>query len=178
MKYFDELIRAMDFLASKPETLFLGQSVKWDGHSLFKTLKNVPDEKRMELPVIEDFQMGFSTGLALQGIVPVSIFPRWDFLILATNQLVNHLDKIPIVSQEKMRPKVIIRTSVGSRKPLYPGPQHCQNHTEAFELMLETVEVIDLIDAEEVFPSYVHAYERTDGRSTLLVEHADFYNEK
>ena len=43
--------------------------------------------------------MGLSLGLALQGFVPVSIYPRIDFLLSATNQLVNHLDKIRLMSK-------------------------------------------------------------------------------
>jgi hypothetical protein len=35
-----------------------------------------------------------SIGLAMQGYVPITCYPRFDFLILAFNQLVNHLDKI------------------------------------------------------------------------------------
>jgi pyruvate/2-oxoglutarate/acetoin dehydrogenase E1 component len=178
MTYFDELIRSMDWLASDPRTLFLGQSVKWDGHSLFKSLKNVPDHKRLEMPVAEDFQMGFSLGLALQGVIPVSIYPRWDFLLLAANQLVNHLDKIPQVSRGGFEPRVIIRVSVGSTQPLNPGPQHCQDHTKAFSKMLQTVEVIDLQAASDIFPAYYRAMTRADGYSTLLVEHADLYNGK
>ena len=120
--------------------------------------------------------MGFSIGLALQGTIPISVYPRWDFLLLAANQLVNHLDKIPIVSGGGFRPKVIIRVSVGSTQPLNPGPQHCQNHTEAFKKMLQTVEVMDLQEADQIFPAYYRAMTRTDGKSTLLVEHADYYN--
>jgi pyruvate/2-oxoglutarate/acetoin dehydrogenase E1 component len=175
-KYFDSLTEAMDMLAEDPRTLFLGQSVRWDGHSLFKTLKNVPDEKRLEMPVAEDFQMGFSTGLALQGIIPVTIYPRWDFLLLAANQLVNHLDKIPIVSRGEFQPRVIIRVSVGATSPLHPGIQHCQNHTEAFKKMLQTVEVIELFNTDDILPAYNKALHRTDGRSTLLVEYAENYN--
>lgn len=170
--YFDEVKRAMNYLWQVPEVVFVGQSVKWDGHALFKTLEGVPEKKRIELPVIEDFQMGYSTGLALQGFIPVSIFPRWDFLILAANQLVNHLDKIPLVSGFK--PKVIVRTTVGSKRPLDPGPQHCQNHTEAFRLMLKTVNVIELLKAEDVFPAYESAV-RSPG-SFLIVEHMDLYS--
>ncbi|MFA5394979.1 MAG: hypothetical protein WC346_03065 [Methanogenium sp.] len=176
MKYFDELVRAMDMLSSNPKTIFIGQSVVWDGHALFKTLKNVPLGKRLEMPVAEDMQMGFSTGLALEGFIPISIFPRWDFLILAMNQMVNHLDKVPLLGS--MTPKVIIRTSVGSKKPLDPGLQHCQDYTEAIKKMVKTLDVIDLIEPEQIYPSYEKALTRLDRSSTLLVEHMDFYNDK
>ena len=53
--------------------------------------------------------MGISTGLALSGYVPVTCYPRFDFLLLAMNQLVNHLDKIRVMSNNEFQPKVIIR---------------------------------------------------------------------
>jgi len=178
MSYFDELVKSMEWLDQQPKTIFIGQSVRWMGHALFNTMEKVSQEKRIELPVIEDFQMGMSIGMALEGYIPISIFPRWDFLILATNQLVNHLDKIPIISDYQLRPKVIIRTTVGSKHPLNPGPQHMQDHTEAFKRMLHTVEIITLEEPEYIFPAYKKAYTRNDGRSTLLVEYMDFYNTK
>lgn len=176
MNYFDHLVEAMTWLDKQKKIIFIGQSVRWDGHALFKTMKNVSDKNRVEFPVEEDFQMGFSTGLALDGYIPVSVFPRWDFLICATNQLVNHLDKFPIVGRGKLNPKVIIRTSVGSKEPLDPGPQHCQDHTEAFKKLLQTVEIIDLTNKKDIIPAYKHAYNREDGRSTLIVERMDLYH--
>ena len=44
--------------------------------------------------------------------------------------MINHLDKIQYMSQKQFRPKVIIRTSVGSKKPLDGGVQHTQNYTK------------------------------------------------
>jgi pyruvate/2-oxoglutarate/acetoin dehydrogenase E1 component len=84
----------MNYLAKKKDTIFLGQSVKYSGNAIFNTLVGVPNHKKIELPVFEDTQMGMSIGLALQGFVPITCYPRFDFLILAFNQLVNHLDKI------------------------------------------------------------------------------------
>lgn len=173
MSYFDALTEAMQLLAVHPKTIFIGQSVRYPGHALYKHLAHVPMDRRIELPVIEDFQMGFSTGLALQGYIPVSIFPRWDFLLLAANQLVTHLDKIPL--QSAFRPHVIIRVAVGATKPLNSGLQHTADHTAAFRLMLKTVEVIDLQRADKIVPSYVYAL--NCGRSCLLVEHQNLYSE-
>jgi len=178
MKYFDEVCRAMEYLASDPRTIFLGQAVACPGTAMFGTLKKVPADKLVELPVAEEMQMGMSTGLALAGHVPVSIFPRWNFLLLAVNQVVNHLDKLPIVSNGGYRPKVIIRTGIGSERPLHPQHQHVGDFTDAFRLMCRTIDVIRLDEPEDIFPAYQKALERTDGRSTLLVEHGDYYSEK
>jgi len=45
-------------------------------------------------------------------------------------------------------------------------------------LMLNNVEVIRLNEPSDIFPAYQKAYEREDGKSTILVEWGDFYNEK
>lgn len=175
MDYGNELRRAMAWLGEKEDTIFLGQSVEYPGTGIFGTLGNVPLGKRREMPVAEDMQLGVSTGLALNGFVPISIFPRWNFLLLATNQLVLHLDKLPIYSNGGYKPKVIIRVAVATPKPLDPQAQHLGNFTDPFRQMLKTVEVIELLGAHEVFNAYKRAYERNDGRSTLIVEHTSRY---
>ena len=88
MKYFDEMCRAMEFLARDERTIFLGQAVACPGTAMSNTLKNVSRDKLLEMPVTEEMQMGMTNGLALGGHVPVSIYPRWNFLLLAVNQIV------------------------------------------------------------------------------------------
>lgn len=171
MTYLSEIQQAMKILSEQPNALFIGQAVRYPGQAMHRTLDLVPMEKRIEMPVIEEFQMGHSIGLALQGYLPISIFPRFDFLILAMNQLVNHLDKLPLMSG--FQPKVIIRTSVGATEPLNPGLQHCQNHTEAFKRMLKIVEVIELLFVDQVIPAYAYALESKN--SVLMVEHGSMY---
>ena len=178
MKYADELTKSMTYLSKDPRTIFLGQAVAYPGTAMTNTLKSIPKNKLYELPVAEEMQLGISNGLALNGYVPVSIFPRWNFLLLATNQLVSHLDKFNIMSQGKFKTKVIIRTSIGSQRPLHPQHQHIGDFTEAFKKVLSTVEIIRLEEPSDIFPSYKKAIERKDGKSTILVEYGDYYSEK
>jgi len=165
-----ELNKAMRWLAGKPSTLFVGQAVVYPGQAAFKTFEGVPMDQRIEMPVAEDFQMGFCTGLSLQGYVPIAFYPRWDFLLIAANQLVNHLDKLPYFG---WRPKVIIRVGVGTTSPLDPGPQHCQDHSDAFSDMLDTVSVVRIESAADVMPAYRDAYESK--YSTIVVEPMSLY---
>lgn len=176
MTYKDELTRAMEILGQNPKTVFLGQSVACPGNAIFKTLEKVPFEKRLEMPIIEDCQMGMSIGLSLEGFIPITIFPRMDFLILAINQLVNHLDKIKEMSNNHFNPKIIIRTSIGATKPLYPGLQHCSDYTEALKIMLKNVNVVRLENSEDIFPEYKKALESE--KSTILIEISDLYDSK
>ena len=169
MSEADEAItKAMTMLGQLPNTIFIGQNVAYDGNVVYKHLAGVPMEKRLELPVAEEMQMGISTGLALQGFLPISIYPRIDFMLLAMNQLVGHLDKLPILSDGGYKPKVIIRTRVGSKTPLNAGPQHTQDYTEAFRLMLTTVIVTKVTKPEEVMPAYEDALKRE--LSTIVIE--------
>lgn len=178
MNYFDELKRSMEFLAQDPRVMFLGQAVACPGTAMSNTLKGVASEKLLELPVDEDMQMGMTNGLAIEGMVPVSIFPRWNFLLLAVNQLVNHLDKFRLMSNGSYAPKAIIRTGIGAERPLHPQHQHVGDYTEAFRLMCPNLEIIRLDEPQDIFPAYKKALERDDGKSTILVEYGDYYNEK
>ena len=170
MDYGEEFKRAMEWLAGNPDILFLGQSVSCPGTSMSDSFSDVPPSRLIEFPVAEDFQMGFCTGLALQGYIPISFYPRFDFLILAMNQLVNHLDKLPVFG---WKPKVIIRTAVGRTKPLNAGPQHTGNYTHALRQMLTTVDVHELLTENLILPCYEAALKSK--RSTILVEHQRHY---
>jgi len=177
MKYKNEIIRSMNYLASFKNTLFIGQSVKYSGNAIFNTLKDIPNRKKIELPVFEEVQMGISTGMALLGFVPISCYPRFDFLLLSMNQLVNHLDKIRNMSNNSFKPKVIIRTSIGAKKPLDGGVQHTQDHSKFLKNILTEIEVVVLKNPKTIFKEYKRAYQRRDNKSTLIVEYGDYYND-
>ena len=163
----------MTWLGEKPDTIFVGQTVGYPGSAMYKTLSGVPMEKRIELPVAEEMQMGLSIGLALTGKVVISIYPRFDFLLLAVNQLVNHLDKLEEFSHGQFHARVIIRVGIGSRSPLYPGEQHCGNYTKAFMYLSDHTSVVPLTDARTIVPIYKWAYRRQG--SVMLVEDMDLY---
>ncbi len=178
MKYAEALTAAMQYLAQDPRVLFLGQAVAVPGTAMSNTLAKIDLARRVELPVEEEMQMGMCNGLALAGLVPVCIFPRWNFLLLAANQIINHLDKFAVMSNGACRTKVIIRTSIGAQRPMHPQMQHIGDYTDAFRAMCTTIDVIRLDEANEVLPAYEKALTREDGRSTLIIEHGDYHNEK
>lgn len=178
MRYFEELKKAMSFLATDERTIFIGQAVTCPGTSMFATLSGVPQEKKIELPVAEEMQMGITTGLAIAGFVPVSIFPRWNFLILGLNQLVNHLDKVETMSKGGFPSRAIIRTGIGSERPLHPQCQHVGDFSQSIEAMCSNVEVLRLSEPAAILPAYEFALHREDGKCSLIVEYGDFYNEK
>jgi pyruvate/2-oxoglutarate/acetoin dehydrogenase E1 component len=176
MKYTEELTRAMTWLGQKQDTMFLGQAVEFAGTAMTNTLKEIDKSKLLEFPVAEDMQMGVSIGLAMNGYIPISIYPRWNFLLLATNQIVNHLDKITLMADVPYQPRLIIRTGIGSERPLHPQHQHVGDFTEAFKLMCPRINIIRLDEPEQIFDAYEFAY--YDHRPSIIVEWGDAYAEK
>ena len=65
-----------------------------------------------------------------------------------------------------------------AKRNLHPQHQHVGDYTEAFSSMLPNIEVVRLDEPEQIFDSYKKSYERQDGKSTILVEWGDYYNEK
>lgn len=171
--YRDELRRAMEMVAAHPRAVFLGQSVVAGGTAMSGTLAGVPAEQRIEMPVFENTQMGISVGLALAGWLPVSVYPRINFLLEATGQLVQHLDALPAMG---FTPRVLVRTAVAHGYPLDPGPQHLGDYSAALRALLRTVKVVRLTRADEVVPAYQRAAERPG--ATVLVEYAALYDQE
>lgn len=171
--YFDELCAAMALLAKESSVVFLGQGVGNPGTTMSDTFRDVPADKRLEMPVAEELQMGMALGMALDDVLPVCIFPRWNFVLRAADQLVNHLDRLPLYSDGGYKPKVIIRVAGPSRRPFDPGPQHDDDFSNAFEKMLRTVKIMRLPNARDIVPAYVWALKAD--RSVILVEYTDCY---
>ena len=164
----------MNWIGSQDRVMILGQAVCYAGTGCYESLTDVPANKKMEFPVAENFQIGVSTGMAINGLVPVSVVPRWNFLLCATDQIVNHLDKMSLMSDGRCSPKVIIRVAVGSEIPVDPQDQHKGNFSDAFRLMCKTIEIIEVQEPNDILPAYMKAYTREDGKSTIIVEFPDY----
>lgn len=176
MKYYEEIKKAMSLLAEHPKTMFIGQAVRYPGTGLYDSLVHIPDEKKYEFPVAENLQMGVCTGLAMTGWLPIAVYPRWNFLLVAADQIVNHLDKYPGMSNGELIPKVIIRVAIGSEQPVDPQQQHKGDFTDAFKSMCRSIHIVRLDEPDQIVPAYRDALKSTF--STILVENADFCKTK
>lgn len=172
MEYKEEVIKAIEMLSKDKRVIFLGQNMVYDGN-LYGTMSNIPKDKMIEMPIAEDMQMGISIGLAMQGYIPVTIYERMDFLLLAFNQLINHLDKIEEMSRGEFKPIVIIRTIVGPKKPLNPGLQHSQDYTEMLKIGLTNINVVKLEDSSTIIEEYTKAL--NSNKSTVIIEMREKY---
>jgi pyruvate/2-oxoglutarate/acetoin dehydrogenase E1 component len=171
-KYWNAICEEMKTLATYPKTIFLGQQVA--SEDFYGTLKDIPLERRLELPVAEEMQLGLSIGLALEGYLPISIYQRIDFLPRAMDQFVNHLNLIDKLSRGLFKPKVIIRTTIGSNYPFNVGLQHNKDLSELIEKAVD-FPVILVFTAEEVHNAYETAM--LNNTPTIIIESQDAYNE-
>jgi len=169
MSYKDALIRGNTYLAADPKVRFIGYGLQ-KGRAM-GTLKNVPDNQIIEMPVAENLMLGMAIGLSLIGLRPVVFIERMDFLMNCMDALVNHLDKIKDISQGEFDPAVIIRCVVGNvKKPLYTGATHTQDFSNALRDMIN-IPVYQLLTESMVNKGY----ELIDNRkeSAILVEYKD-----
>jgi len=169
--YKDALTSAMKILGEKNDVIFIGQQIVYAGNPMSTTLGNVPKEKMVELPVMEETQMGMSLGIAMTGKTVVTFYPRWDFIICAANQLINHIDKYELMTGKKAN--ILIRLGKGSDKPLDPGHQHKGNYFDEFKSLCKNIQFHNLTNWNDIEPTYEMAYKT--GGVHCLVEYPELY---
>lgn len=64
-------------------------------------------------PLSEDAMMGLGIGAALNGLRPINIHIRVDFLLLALNQLLNMASSLCYGSNEKLSVPIVVRAVIG-----------------------------------------------------------------
>ena len=78
--YHKSLKNEIEKIAKNPKAIFIGQQVQ--SESFYGLLDNIALDKRTEMPVAEELQLGMSIGLAMEGYLPFSIYQRMDFYLL------------------------------------------------------------------------------------------------
>jgi pyruvate/2-oxoglutarate/acetoin dehydrogenase E1 component len=171
--YKDALSNSMTFLSEKSDTIFIGQQILFQGNPMSTTLNGVSKSKMIEVPVMEETQMGMSLGMAMAGKFVITFYPRWDFIICATNQLVNHVDKLKLMSGGNWDANMIIRLGKGSDKPLDPGHQHKGNYIDEFKSMCKNIEFHDVKSGYDVELAYQYAIK--NGGINCIIEYPELY---
>ena len=174
MNYFDQMQRTMTWLGEK-DILFVGQTAAVPGTFMYPTHNFVPIEKKLEFPVNESLQTQFALGVALTGKKVISIYPRLNFMLLATGDIVNMIDKVLDISQQRMNPHIILRVAIGPDAPVHPGHQHVGDYSDAFASMCNNITVYKLDKAEKIFPIYKKAIENPG--QYIIIEDGRLYNE-
>jgi len=174
MKYKDVIKNSMEELSKDEKVVFIGYNLK-HGSKGYGSLKDVPEASILETPVAENLMAGLATGMAMEGLKPVLIFERHDFMLNASDCLINYLNKIKILSEEQYKAPMIIRAVIGSMVPINPGPQHSEDFSEFFKSKF-TFPVFDPQNVSEL----KHAYEYAKQFKTpcMIIERRDLYEEE
>jgi pyruvate dehydrogenase E1 component beta subunit len=173
MKYKEALKSAFNNLAEDPLTRFIGYNLKF-GSKHYGIMEDIEAKKIIETPVAENLMVGMAVGMALERLKPVVIFERHDFILNAMDALINHLDKASELSNGKFNPKVIIKATVGCKKPFDPGIQHIQEYTEELKSMCTNINVVTLYKTDLIIDSYSKAINSKS--STILIDYRILYD--
>lgn len=174
MTYKETIAQAMTEIGKDPIVQFCGYNTKFGKAA--GTLNGVPEDQLNEFPLAENLMMGAAIGMSLDGWMPVVYFERMDFVLIALDAIVNHLDKLSELSEGIHKPVSIIRCVVGNSKtPLFTGATHTQNFSKAIREMV-SFQVIELTEKERIVPAYEEAHKNAKMFvSTMLVEFKDLY---
>ena len=112
--YKDAMIESMTHLG-KLGAIFIGYNVKY-GNAI-GTLKNVPDDQKLETPVAENLMAGLAIGMSFEGFLPVLYYERHDFMMVAADAIINHIDKIERISHGEFKCPIIIRAVTADAGP-------------------------------------------------------------
>ena len=169
MEYKDAIKQSMEKLAKDKKVVFIGYNISF-GSQAYGTLKDVPINQKIETPVAENLMIGLAMGMAIEGFKPVVFFERHDFILNSLDAISNHLDKFELLTGIKL--PIIIRATVGSKKPLHPGPQHVQDFTEAFKKLIN-FKIYEPKTALEVLEVYEIAMKSKE--PVMIIERKDLY---
>lgn len=138
MTYQQSVTKEMEELGKRERSVFLGQGII-NGERVYGTLKGVPIKKCIEMPIAENLIVGAAIGLALEGLKPIVVFQRMDFMLIAADAIINHLSLMPLMSGGQFTLPVILRTIIGSRDLKFDvGLQHNHDFTQTFQRYIGT----------------------------------------
>jgi pyruvate/2-oxoglutarate/acetoin dehydrogenase E1 component len=110
-----------------PSVFVHGQGVD-DPGGMFGTSKGLKEkfgsDRVFDTPLSEEGMMGISNGAAMNGLRPVYMHNRPDFLLLAFNQIVTHAAKFSYIDNGQTKVPLVVWAAIG--RGWGSGAQHSQ----------------------------------------------------
>lgn len=127
--YVEAILEGFNYLLEHhDDVMVMGQGL-WSpwyvGSSMRDLDRKFGRERVMDTPVSEDATTAIAAGAALSGYRPIVVHPRIDFMVLASNSLVNQIAKWSHMLGGQTRPAVTIRGIVNRGGE--QGAQHSQS---------------------------------------------------
>jgi len=153
---YGEAIREgfVHLLDNHPDVFVLGQGL-WSPWYVGNTMKDLDviygKDRIIDTPVSEAATTGAAIGASLTGLRPIVIHPRVDFMILATDQIVNQAAKWSSMLGGQAHPAVTIRAIINRGGE--QGAQHSQALHSWFAHVpgLRVVTPSSVLDARDLF---------------------------
>ena len=128
LSYMEALHEALSLaLELDPKVLILGQGVK-DPKGMFGVTTGLHEkfgkDRVFDTPLSEEGMTGICTGASMNGLRPVYMHNRPDFLLLAFNQIVGHASKIHYMDNGETNVPLVIWSAIG--RGWGSGSQHSQ----------------------------------------------------
>lgn len=134
MKYLESLNKSLHELFDKNENVFLiGEDLLDPYGGAFKVSKDLSvkyPNRVITTPISESSIVGFGTGLALKGKLPIVEIMFGDFITLAADQIINSAVKFNQMYNDKVNVPLVIRTPMGGYRGY--GPTHSQTLESIF----------------------------------------------
>ena len=126
--YSRAILEALTLALEKdPAVCVLGQGVD-DPGAMFGTTKGLHEkfgrERVFDTPLSEEGMMGICAGAAMNGMRPVYMHNRPDFILLAMNQLVTHAAKFHFMDNGQTTVPMVVWAAIG--RGWGSGAQHSQ----------------------------------------------------
>jgi pyruvate dehydrogenase E1 component alpha subunit len=154
----------------KANSVFIGYNVKY-GNAM-GNLVNVENSKKIETPVAENLMAGLAIGMSFEGFIPVLYYERHDFMLVAADAIINHIDKIERISHGEFKVPVIIRAVTADAGPFYSGITHSQDFTNVLKALV-TFPVLDPVTGVDVLKAVRGA--KASGRPAIIIERKSRY---
>jgi len=175
LKFFQAINEAIDqCLAKDPAVYLMGLGVP-DPKGIFGSTLGLQEKygsaRVMDMPASENGMTGVAIGSALVGMRPIMTHQRFDFAVLAMEQIVNQAANWHYMFGGQMSVPLVIRMIVG--RGWGQGPQHSQSlqawfvHVPGLKVVMPTTPY----DAKGLLISSIE-----DNNPVIFIEHRWLYN--
>ncbi len=157
--------------------LLVGEDIRSPYGGAFKVTEGLSDEhpeRVFNTPVSEAGIVGVGSGLALSGRRPIVEIMFGDFVMLASDQLINHAAKFQWMYNDQVRVPLVLRTPMGGRRGY--GPTHSQS-LEKHLLGVPGLRVLNVHPRYSPHQLYRDLIETVD-RPTLVIEGKTLYGQQ
>lgn len=120
-------------MSADERVVLLGEDLLDPYGGAFKVAKGLSTrfpERVFTTPISEAGFTGVAAGMAMRGLLPIVEIMFGDFLMLAGDQLLNHITKYPWMYAGQAHVPIVIRTPMGGRRGY--GPTHSQSIEKHF----------------------------------------------